>query len=265
MDITTYATETAATIAAVAATTPAPRTKVVSTSIPHDSGLNRTSVTNTRRRQAIDGHPGKGVCYTSRNNHHNNHHNREESITMSIAEAVPTSSAPQSKVYRTRVRVTIIGIFKANIGKAVSLEDIVEQVGCNPATVSTTITRLINNGWEFAKPTRDSFVCLVVGSERLVNQGSVRRPNGAHVRGAGNPAAKALGKTGWPLAGSEALAVGMTDAAAQRLVDEIHEVAAVEFPLKVGGLLEIIHVSRIGTVLVEDEAGTTYTVSLKMV
>ena len=186
---------------------------------------------------------------------------------MSIAEAVPTSSAPQSKAYRTRVRVAIIGIFKANIGKAVSLEDVVRQVGCNPATVSITVTRLINNGWEFAKPTRDSFVCLVVGSERLVNQGSVRRPNGAHVRGAGNPAAKALGKNGWPLAGGEALAVGMTDAAAQRLVDEIHEVAAAaeESPLKVGGLLEIIHVSRIGTVLVEDEAGTTYTVSLKKI
>ena len=141
------------------------------------------------------------------------------------------SSTP---THRIASRNQVMEMFASSVGVPLTIDEITNQIGCRRSTVSGIITRLINNGWKFAKPSKSSYTCLEVGSIVMAPGTSTRRQPTSPVL--------PLGAVPAPVVPAPVVP------------------APVVAGLVVGSMLEVIYVTQAGTLVMEDTEGNTYVV-----
>ena len=133
--------------------------------------------------------------------------------------------------------------FSTHIGKTVTMDRLVAITGASKGTISTNITILTNAGWVITKPEHSKFVCHRVGSSEPDTGLTVRRDE-----------FKRVVRSGLSLTPVVAIPNETVTTIVPQVVDN-------DRVLQPGDLMEVVFISRVGTIHVEDEHGNHYTVT----
>ena len=172
---------------------------------------------------------------------------------------------------RGTVIVNVADYFREHLGEEVHVDTLMYVSGGARNTISNCVTRLMLLGWEFTKPTKSSYRCIKHATVRPISKSEYRSRRNT---------LKSMNDKEWlnrqanlstvitrahfdpppVLVGSIQESVVCQNNVPNHAVEELHVKEQSVEQLERGDILEIVFISRAGTVHAEDAEGRSYRV-----